>query len=176
MIMTTRNNRQGSKFWMQTYPCTSKKFIENIILFTVSIQESRANGMHSEIWIQFRKSPSTHFKLFKFLKFRKWNLTVRLCIIKWTTISFWLSITPNKGRWYNNKNLFFWMITLFQSIDNSLCLIHINLQLRYIKNYIICLSYLFSKRLWFWGIIDYFNSIWWWRSNHSCKSRCVQCS
>jgi hypothetical protein len=58
-ILSLTNNWKSREVRVETYPSSSEKVVENIVLFSVSIEESRANNMDSELIVMFTKSHSS---------------------------------------------------------------------------------------------------------------------
>jgi hypothetical protein len=58
-ILSLTNNWESREVRVETYPSSSEKVVENIVLLPVSIKKARANNMDSELIIMFTKSHSS---------------------------------------------------------------------------------------------------------------------
>ena len=50
---------------MQTDPCTPEKFVEDVILFTVAVDEAGPDDVDSDSWILLAQRKSSLLKLFE---------------------------------------------------------------------------------------------------------------
>jgi len=82
---------------METDPSPSEKFVENVVLFSITEQEPAAYHMGSEHGVVFGQGDSLQLKLFQSLIFWQRRSLVKLGVSKAASIRLRLGVAPDHG-------------------------------------------------------------------------------
>ena len=83
---------------MQTNPGSSEEFIEDVILFSVTVEESGADDVDSELVVVLGESECSHFNLFQLLVLWQRYSRIEISIAVGSTISLTWGVAPCHGR------------------------------------------------------------------------------
>lgn len=72
-VVTSTNDRERCKLWVEREPRPSEEFIENVVSLTVTVRETTADDMHTEVLVELCGSHGQVFKVFHNLEAGVWH-------------------------------------------------------------------------------------------------------
>jgi hypothetical protein len=87
---------QGSQVWVQADPSASEEFVEDIILLSVSVQESGADQVNLNLRLLI-ECQSILFNLLNMKVLWQWHSTVDIVIGVWRSINVGAGVAPDQG-------------------------------------------------------------------------------
>ena len=83
---------------MKTNPGSSEEFVEDVILLSVTVKESRADDVDSELVVVLSEGQRSHFNLFKLLVLGQRYSCIKITLTVGTAISLARGVAPGHGR------------------------------------------------------------------------------
>ena len=105
VVVALPNHGESSELWVEADPSPPKKFIEYVVLLTISIQEASANDVHPQPLRILTERQGHQLQLLDPLELRLWCSLIQLLVGERLAVLFKRGHTPHHGTGEHNKNL-----------------------------------------------------------------------